>query len=214
MTISRSLSARLDRLTGRERRVLAAGAVASVLILAGTLVVAPLVGRWRAREAAIDVKAEQLARLEALVAGEEALAGSAETLRAARARRERSLLDGSTVALAGSSLQSLIRGYGERSRVSVQRMDPAGSAVAAAGATGATADTEDESSDLAPVALTLFARGDIYGLVDLLYYVQNGEKLLVVDELRVTAPAARGRDDLLSWSMRVRGFFDAGEGGP
>ena len=28
-------------------------------------------------------------------------------------------------------------------------------------------------------------RGDIYGLVDLLFYLQHGEKLLVIDDLRV-----------------------------
>lgn len=206
MTTLPSLSERYRRLTSRERGVLVAGAVASALILLGALVVAPYARHWRDREEAIAAKAEQLARLEALAASEETLRESASQLRDALGRRDQSLLEGSTVALAGSALQSLVRSYGERSRVSILRLDPAGSA---------SLDGEDAtgSVDVAPIALSLTAEGDIYGLVDLLYYLQNGETLLVVDELRVNSPRGSRTGALMGWTLRLRGFYEPGGSG-
>jgi hypothetical protein len=205
--------ARLRRLTSRERRVLVAGAVISALIVLATTVVAPAARRWQDREAAIAAKAGQVARLEALVAGRDAVAASATALREARDRTGRRLLDGSTVALAGSSLQSLVRSYGERSRSSIQRVDPA----RAPGPTGGgRAGDDSEAMDdegLRPVALSVNAMGDIHGLVDLLYYLQSGEKLLVVDELRVSAGSGVRSGAALVWTLRVRGFFDPVEDG-
>lgn len=204
MTTLPSLSERYQRLTSRERRVLVAGAVASVLIVFGALVVAPFVRHWQGREEAIAAKAEQLARLEALAASEEMLQRSATELRDALGRRDQKLLAGSTVALAGSALQSLVRSYGERSRVSILRLDPAGSV---------GPDGEGEGGvDVAPIALSLTAEGDIYGLVDLLYYLQNGETLLVVDELRVNSPRGSRAGMLMGWTLRLRGFYEPGGG--
>lgn len=206
MTILPSLSERYQRLTSRERRVVIAGAVASVLIVFGALVVAPFVRHWRGREDSIAAKAEQLARLEALAASEDMLQRSAVELRDALGRRDQSLLEGSTVALAGSALQSLVRSYGERSRVSILRLDPAGSA-------GRDGEDGTGSVDVAPIALSLTAEGDIYGLVDLLYYLQNGETLLVVDELRVNSPRGSRAGVLMGWTIRLRGFYEPGGSG-
>lgn len=200
MTTSHSLSARLDRLTRRERRVLTVGAVASGVILVTALGVLPFAAQWRDRQAAIAAKADQAARLEAILQGQDALARTAETLRDARDARDRSLLRGSTVALAGSALQSLVRRYGEQSRVSLLRLDPA-----------RTVEPPEPESELGTVALSVSARGDIYGLVDLLYYLHNGETLLAIDELRVTAPVGLRSDGLLDWTLRVRGFFQPAE---
>jgi hypothetical protein len=207
MTTLPSLSERYERLSSRERRVLMAGALASVLIVLGALVVTPFVRDWRDREEAIAAKAEQLARLEALAASEEMLQQSAAQLRDALGRRSQKLLDGSTVALAGSALQSLVRSYGERSRVSILRMNPA-----AAGTGADDGGDGNGSADVAPIALSLTAEGDIYGLVDLLYYLQNGETLLVVDELRVNSPRGSRAGALMGWTLRLRGFYEPGGG--
>jgi hypothetical protein len=48
-------------------------------------------------------------------------------------------------------------------------------------------------------------RGDIYGLVDLLFYLQQGEKLLVIDDLRVSA--SRGAENLLTMSLGLHGYY-------
>lgn len=194
------------------------GAVAVLVILLGMKIVVPAAGRWQSREDAIAAKAGELARLEALIADSAALGQRAEALRRARAERRGALLEGGTSALAGSTLQSLIRGYGEDSRVLIQRLDPV-----RPGGTGALvpgADREHQpaaagagnGSDLTPVGLSLSGRGDIYGLVDFLGRLQNGGPLLVVDELRVSTPGGRSADELLNWTVRVTGFFMEGEG--
>ncbi|MEJ2678648.1 MAG: type II secretion system protein GspM, partial [Gemmatimonadota bacterium] len=209
---------RLGRpLTGRERRVVFGGAAAVLVILLGMKIVVPAAGRWQGREDAIAAKAAELAKLEALIADSAALGQRAEALRRARAERQGALLEGGTSALAGSTLQSLIRGYGEASRVQIQRLDPVrpGGVGALAGVNGerqAAAVDASGRDDLVPVGLSLSGRGDIYGLVGFLGRLQNGGPLLVVDELRVRATVGGSRDELLNWTVRVTGFFTPAEG--
>lgn len=193
MRTSHWLFERFERLSRRERRVIVAGAVISALALITVYGIQPFARRWSEREAAIAAKAEQAARLEALVGARDRLAASVAELRRARDRESARLLSGSTPALAASNLQTLIRGYAERSRVSLQRVD-------------VDRDFEAEESGLVPIGLQLSARGDIYGLVDLLFYLQNGEKLLMIEDLRVQTPFRRGADALLNWTIQLRGF--------
>jgi hypothetical protein len=193
--------------------------VAVLLILVGLKLVVPAAGRWQSREDVIAGKAMELARLRALVGESAALSRRVHSLRDARLQLKGRLLEGSTSALAGSSLQSLIRRYGEESRVVIQRLDPVrpastgptasvGEGVARADALGP--DTGG-AADLVPVGLSLSGRGDIYGLVDLLDHLQNGTTLLMVDEMRVNGPVGGTTGDLLTWTVRVTGYFTPGE---
>jgi hypothetical protein len=73
---------------------------------------------------------------------------------------------------------------------------------------------------LPAIPVQLSGQGDIYGLVDLLYYLQHGEKLLIIDEIQVTGAQsfAEGlgegtlpsNSDLLQWSVRLHGPYIAG----
>ena len=73
------------------------------------------------------------------------------------------------------------------------------------------ADTEG----ITEIPARISVRGDIYGLVDLLFYLQNGEKLLVVDELRVgQVPAGRGTVELLTASVSLHGYYRNRGGAP
>jgi type II secretory pathway component PulM len=183
------------RLEPRERRVVAGGAIACAVILLAVYAIVPFAKRWSAREATITAKAEQLARLESLVNSEEALRNVVAELEQGRSRRSRRLLVGTTPALAASTLQTLIRSYAEQSRVTLQRVNLAGQA-------------EPEESGLTPVGLQVTVLGDLYGLVDFLYFLQNGEKLLVIDELQVNANPRRGAaQQLMSWSLRLHGYY-------
>lgn len=216
MTPSLLRFARLGRPpTARERRVVAGGAIAALLILLGTKLVVPVVGVWGTREAAIAAKAMELAKLEALISDSAALSQRADALRSARTARQTALLEGGTAALAGSTLQSLIRDYGEESRVLIQRLDPVRGGVVALGPNTASqaesADSSGVGGGLVPVGLNLSGRGDIYGLVEFLDHLQHDRTLLVVDELRVNAPVGRSADDVLTWTVRVTGFFTPAE---
>jgi type II secretory pathway component PulM len=189
------LSEWFARLEPRERRVVAGGAIACAVLIVAVYAIVPFARRWSDREAAIQAKAEQLARLESLVNSEEALQRAVAELEQGRSRRSRRLLVGTTPALAASTLQTLVRSYAEESRVTLQRVNLSGQA-------------EPEESGLAPVGLQVTVQGDVYGLVDFLYFLQNGEKLLVIDELQVNSSRRRGvAQQLMSWTLRLHGFY-------
>jgi hypothetical protein len=171
--------------------VIAAGGGVSALALLTVLVVLPQARRWLDREEQIAMRAEQLARLEALIAREETVRQRLRDLEQARASAGRLLLPGETAAIAGSSLQLLLNRYAAESRVVLDRVD----AVRPAGGEGGITEV--------PASVTV--RGDIYGLVDLLFYLQQGEKLLVIDDLRVSA--SRGAENLLTMSLGLHGYY-------
>jgi len=197
MRVSPWLSATYRRLTRRERLVIASGGGVSLLALLAVLVVLPQARQWQDREEQIAVRGEQLARLEALIAREETVRQRLVELQQARASAGRLLLAGETAAVAGSSLQLLLNRYAEESRVVLDRVD----AVRSAGG--------EEGITEIPARVTV--RGDIYGLVDLLFYVQHGEKLLVIDDLRVSETrGGRGSESLLTVSMSLHGYYRGG----
>ena len=179
----------------RERFVVWGGGAIAALGLLLAYVVLPAVDTWRERESRIAVYAEQLARLEALLAQRAALDSAVSALRRDRTQAAERLLAGNTAAVAASSLQRLINRYAEESRVRLDRVD-------VAGAGASTGDT------LVSIPARLTGQGDIYGLVDLLFYLQQGRTLLVIDDFRANSGrgAAAGGSGLLAWSISLRGF--------
>ncbi len=196
MSHFQSLSAWFRRLSRRERRVVAAGVVVSMLAVLLSWGVLPLARRWEDRQSAIGAKQAQLAQLRALVESQAARRqGLAARQRDHTALRRR-LLTGATPALAASNLQALLQGYADASRVTLTRVD----LVAEPTAGG------DEGLPAIPVRLS--ARGDIYGFTALLSRLQYGEKLLVIDELQVSPDGAVGDGpDLLTFSVRLHGGY-------
>jgi len=193
MTSSRWPSVTFRRLSSRERAVVLGGAALSVAAIAWALGVAPAVVRWQAREAAIAVRAEHLGRLRALVARDTLVRREVATLQARATRARGQMLDGATPALAASALQVLLGQYAERSGVSLERVDVAGLPIPA--------------DSLLHVPVRVMARGTLGGLVDLLFYIQHGEPLLVIDDLRVLDHQTRGAGEGdLAWTIALHGF--------
>jgi type II secretory pathway component PulM len=191
------------RLNPRERRVVAGGALASLMIVAGVWVVLPLVRRWEDREALIAARQVQLAQLTALVRGDTAVQRTLASRERDRVALRQRLLTGGTPALAASNLQALLQGYADASRVTLERVD-------------LVAEPEDSAKGGLPVIpVQLSASGDIYGLADLLVRLQYGGKLLSIDELRVGTGAAEdddrrgGSSPLLTISMRLHAVYGA-----
>lgn len=151
--------------------MVAVGATVSALALTLSMIVLPWLGRVYEREQSIALRAEQLARLEAVAADRSSLELGAERLAAGREELGRRLLPGATAAVAASNLQQLLNRLAAGTGLEVQRVDAAG------------APTEDGPLLRIPARLT--ARGDMSGLVQLLHRVQSGEPFLVVDGLRV-----------------------------
>jgi hypothetical protein len=179
--------------------VVTGGVAVSALALIAVYLILPFIHRWEEREEAIAVKADQVARLEAMVQAEPALRETLAELESAREGYVGAFLTGRTAALAASTLQTLLNGYADRSRVTLQNVDIG-------------REAEELGEGLARIDLQLRVLGDIYGLVDLLFYIQNGEKLLVPDGLSVATARARGStEELLTWTLSLHAYYLPGE---
>ena len=173
------------------------GAAVAGLMLLTAFGVLPYYRRWSERSVTIAAAREQRDRLRTLVASESAFRQALDARRTARGTWVARLVSGSTPALAASELQALVRRYAELSAVEVDRVNVVGEPTPIEG--GLTA-----------IPLQLTAQGDIHGLVQLLSLIQEGERLLVVDDLTVTAGAPRGDGvQVLTWSVRLRGPYTA-----
>ena len=191
-----SLSAWLSGLSRRERLFVTVGAGVLALAFATTLVVLPEVDRWSAREAALEANAERRARLQGLVESEAGLRRTLAQRRQTQAGSVRLMLAGASPALAASNLQALLQQYAEESWVQLNRVDVAGQLKA-------------DRPGLAAVPVMLQGQGDVYGLVDFLYRIQHGQRLLVIDEISVNTRSTylQDKDQLLTWSLRAHGLY-------
>jgi hypothetical protein len=179
-----------------------AGAAIVALALTVTLVVLPALDRWTAREAALAANLERYDRLRAMVSGEPALRRALGERRRDQAGTMRLLLAGATPALAASNLQALLQQYAEESLVQLNRMDVAGAPKA-------------HGPGLVAVPIVLQGQGDVYGLVDFLYRVQHGQRLLVIEDIAVNTRSSYLREDQsLTWSLRAHGLYPAPEAKP
>jgi type II secretory pathway component PulM len=196
MSRFQSLSAWFRRLSARERRIVAAGALVSTLAMLAVWVLLPLARRWQDREATIVAQEIRLGRLRSLVAGEDAATQILASRQRTRSAIRQRFLTGSTPALAASNLQARLQALADTSRVDLDRVDPMSEPGAA------------EHHGLPAIPVRLSGKGDIHGLTAFLNDLQRGEKLLVVDELAVNAGDATGqRPDLLVFSVRLHGVY-------
>src|SRR6266566_3138886 len=97
--------------------------------------------------------------------------------------------------------QGLLQRYADESSVQLDRVDVAGQPRA-------------DKPGLLATPVQLQGQGDIYGLVDFLYRLQHADKLLVLDELTLSAGfvgafAGGTAHQNLSWSLRLHGLYGA-----
>ena len=205
MRALRSLSDTLRRLKPRERRVILGGASVSAAALVIVLGILPFGRRWAAREDAYAASREQWVRLATLAASTDGLRRTLAEQQRAFAVDEARLVSGATPALAASSLQGLLQRYADESAVQLDRVDVAG-------------QPRPDRPGLVAIPVQLQGQGDIYGLVDFLYRLERGEKLLVVDDLTLNAGVAwmpsagfagGSRSQRLTWSVRLHGLYGA-----
>jgi type II secretory pathway component PulM len=188
------------RLNPRERRVVLGGALISATALVFVGLVLPLAHSWSEREAAYAASRGQWVRLDALTTNADRLRSVLTEQRVALSGDVDLLVTGTTPALAASALQGLVQRYADETSVQLDRVDAAG-------------EPRPDKPGLVAIPVQLQARGDIYGLVDFLYRLEHGEKLLVVDELTLNG----GFDGVvvqegtmaqtLSWTLRIHGLY-------
>lgn len=179
-------------ISARERRTIRLGAAVSLVAVVAAWAILPLARHWSAREAVIAAEVDRLARLRGLYAAEATLAAEVEARRRVLEAGPQRLLSGRTPPLAASALQSLLQDFADRSRVTVSRLDVAGSG--------------DAAGDPATIPANVSAVGDIYGIMELLSLIQHGPRLLEVTELSIRPnPALRG--ELLQFTIGLRGAY-------
>jgi len=210
-----SLSDTLRRLKPRERRVILGGAIVSAVALVFVLGVLPLGRRWAVREAAYAASRGQWVRLATLAANTDRLRRALDEQKLAVAADQARLVSGATPALAASTLQGLLQRYADESAVQLDRVDVAGQP-----------RPDKPEGGLLAIPVQLQGQGDIYGLVDFLYRLERGEKLLVIDDLTLNAgfqlalsgPYGVGMggrsmpSQRLTWSIRLHGLYGPAAG--
>lgn len=186
------------RLSRRERLVVSVGAIVSFVAILGTYVVIPQGRRWSAREEMITSRAGQLARLQRVLADSSEVRGDLEVLRDLREAWQRRLLVGQTVAVAASDLQLRLNAYVTDAGMELQRVDAIGQGT--------------DGGVIRHIPAQITVRGDIRGLVALLSVLHGGDALLAVENLRVSAAAARpGEPESLTAAIGLHGYASAGE---
>src|SRR5438093_2909843 len=161
-------------LNTRERRVVLGGALVSATALLIVLLGLPFAHHWAVREAAYTTSREQWLRLAALAANTDRLRRALDERKVAHAADEARLVTGATPALAASALQGLLHRSAEESSGQLNRGDVA-------------SQPRPDRPGLLAIPVQLQCQGDIYGLVDFLSRLEQGEKLLVVEELSLNA---------------------------
>jgi hypothetical protein len=187
------------RLSRREQRVITVGAAVSAAALLLVFALLPIAARWSERQTRYAASRDQLVRLQSLVASQGQLRRALEEQQRLLGVSVRLLATGSTPTLAASNLQALVQRYAEESVVQLDRIFVAGEA-------------KPDSQGLMAVPVQVQGQSDIYGLVDFLFRLQHGEKLLVIDDMSVTGGLAHtDRRDFVTWSISMHGLYASPE---
>jgi type II secretion system (T2SS) protein M len=195
MKAFRWLSDSFRRLNRREQRVVLGGAAVAAAVLLVMFALLPLRDRWTSEESTYAASRDRYVRLQTLVASESRLRRALDAQQQALRASVGLLATGSTPALAASNLQALVQRYAEESVVQLDRIFVAGEA-------------KPDSLGLVSIPVQLQGQGDIYGLVDFLFRLQHGEKLLVIDDLTISAGLPQtGRQEFVVWSMTMHGLY-------
>jgi hypothetical protein len=175
---------------------------AAALVIVG--VVLPIADHWMARERSYAAARQQWVRLATLAASKDALQRALDEQKVALAAQEDRLVTGTTPALAASTLQNVVQRDAEESAIQLQRVDVAG-------------EPKQAKPGLLEIPVILSGTGSVGGLVDFLSKLERGDKLLVLDELAVSAgidnPSASisdvggGQATTLSWTLRLHGLY-------
>lgn len=179
---------RVANLKPRERRVVALGATIAAVALLARFAIFPFAVRWNTREDLIVSTADRVARMRALIADDARLRQALRTSELSGGSRR--LVSGRTTALAGSALQAVIQANADRSRITINRLDLAGSPDSTPGA------------GLPSIPVTISAVGDVYGLSDFLALLQYGTPVVEVRQLTVVANSSL-RGGLLQISLQL-----------
>jgi hypothetical protein len=194
----------LPGVSARARRTLSLGAAVLALALLLAYGALPFAQRWSAREALIEARSAQLARVRGLIVSESTLADAVRQRESRLGVSGPRPIEARTPALAAAALQTALQGAAFSSGLQLQQIE-----VTERGAS-APDDANGGSGDALPaVSATLVALGDVHGLAALLDALRRGSVLLEVTTFSAQAtPGPRG-EALLQLTVGVRAPWSA-----
>lgn len=200
---------RLPALAPRDRRALRIGGWIVLPVLLATLVVRPLGSAWVNRRAALEQDRALLARELRLVAD---APRDLDLLRAERRALDASaprLFGGAEAVSASAELARYVAREASRSKLDLEQaetettLDPAaplpnGGAEAPATGTGQS------------LRVSIRARGDVEGIVGFLRALEEGDRLVRVEQIAISAPEENPEDGSLLLTATVTGLARLG----
>lgn len=200
---------RLPALAPRDRRALRIGGWIVLPVLFATLVVRPLGSAWLDRREALDQDRALLARELRLVAD---APRDLELLRAERRALDASasrLFGGAEAVSASAELARYVAREASGSKLDLEQAETETMLDSAAqlpnGGPAAPATATDQ-----PLRVSIRARGDIEGIVAFLRALEEGDRLVRVERIAISAPEENPEDGSLLLTATVTGLARLG----
>ena len=172
------------------------GAIAVVLIVLSAVSI-PVVRRWIDREALIDARRGELARLSGMQGAERQLREAVSVRETRAAEHAQRPVRATTAPLAAGEVQGILQQYADESQLSVSELNVSG-------------EPDSVAASLPALPATLIAMGDVYGVAELLSRIQHGATLFDVREMTVQVNPSRRADgggELLQMTLVLRAPF-------
>jgi Tfp pilus assembly protein PilO len=185
----------IGSLSRRERRFVVVGAVGLAVVLGWTFIVEPLAERERATAELVPGRAQVLARRLDLLARKQHVVEELERVNASIERLSARFLTEAAPAVAASELQKLTKDMAAQANTEVrsERILP-----------------PVERGELLEIPVEIAVSGEIRQLVDLLSRLEDSDKLLTVQDLRVRVVNISQPKELLA-TLTVSGFILPGK---
>jgi len=177
----------------KERKLLLAGG-ALVLLLGLIYNLAPRFADWEARDEALDLQRDTLARYRRIIAEKDALGREKRALEGLLRRSEAGLLDAKTPALAAVEIQKGLQDLAARLGAEVKSMRQREAA------------SPDEDAPYRPVSVEVTLAASIGQLVEMLHAVETDSRVQRVLEMTLRAAAGRDEGAILA-TLTIEGFM-------
>jgi Type II secretion system (T2SS), protein M subtype b len=202
---------RLPALGARDARALRIGGWVLLPALLGVLVIRPLAGAWVGRAGALEQERALLARERRLVSEaprDQQLLRAEQRALGASARR---LFGGGDPVSASAELARYLARAARAGGLALEQAETetALDASPAVGLPDGELAAGTAGIDL-PLRVSVRARGGVEEIVAFLRSLENGERLVRVERISITAPDESASDDLLLLSATISGFARGG----
>ncbi|MBI5179381.1 MAG: type II secretion system protein M [Nitrospinae bacterium] len=184
----------LERLSERDRKVVYAGAAASLAIVLYFFVVEPLYYGWRGMDAEIARTAEHVARYKAAVAGTSNITAESARYDASYKQLMDSVFINETDALSAAQMTELVRAKAQASGIAIS---------------SSKTEKVEPGAGFRSINVSVLFNAPLTALSAFLREIQNDQKKLLIREVKIAAQKEEYGDqqeEVLSVRMTVTGL--------